>query len=204
VASTNGRVVSSRARNSLTVLAAVLAAAAFVVAAPGTAQAHARLLRTSPTAGASLPSAPAEVVLTFDEPPLALGARVEVSGPDGVVVSAGLPRIIEANVHQTLEPDLRPGQYSVAWRVTSDDGHPVSDTFRFTILGSPVTSSAPTPTPTPSTPPSPAAGAAPAALAQQSSGSSAAVLWVGAALIALLIGAALAVARTRRTTQEKP
>ena len=180
----------------------VSAALTFVGTAP--AQAHARLLRTNPASGASLPVAPVEVVLTFDEPPLALGARVEVTGPGGVA-STGDPRIVDATVHQTLRPGIPSGLYHVAWRVTSDDGHPVSDIFTFTVNGSTPAQSSPTATTTPTTPTTPTTTPIAAAGSQQQSrGVSAPLLWGIAAAVLVIMAAAVAAARTRRSPQEKP
>jgi methionine-rich copper-binding protein CopC len=104
------------------------------VAAAPAAQAHATLLRTNPAKEALLPRAPEEVVLTFSETPIGIGTTVRVAGPDAVV-SLGQPRVIDNTVHQTLSRGLGGGRYIVTWRVTSDDGHPVSGTFAFTVEG---------------------------------------------------------------------
>jgi methionine-rich copper-binding protein CopC len=126
----------------------VLAGAALILlggAVP--AYAHNQLKSTSPADHQAMAAAPASVVLTFDEPAVALGTQVAVTGPTGVV-SQGAPRLVDNTVTQDLEPGAPAGSYTVAWRVTSADGHPVSGTFGFTA-SQPVTGQAATPAPSP-------------------------------------------------------
>jgi hypothetical protein len=74
---------------------------------------------------------PSEVVLTFDEPALAMGTALVVTGPYGPV-QEGSARLIDNTVQQPLRPGSPAGSYTVEWRVTSADGHPISGTFTFT------------------------------------------------------------------------
>jgi methionine-rich copper-binding protein CopC len=136
-------------RTGLAALAAGLVLASGVVAP---AYAHDELKSSNPSDGATLPQPPAQVVLTFTEAPVSLGAQVVVTGPDGAV-SSGTPRLDGVNVLQDVQPQAPAGRYTVEWRVTSDDGHPVSGTLAFTAQaaaagGSP-SAAAPTPTSTP-------------------------------------------------------
>ncbi len=200
----------SAPRRLLALVATAAAAGALVLIGPSPAQAHAELLHTTPADKGSMPTAPAEVTLTFDEPPIALGTRVQVTGPAGIV-STGTPQIVGATVHQALLPDLPAGAYRVIWRVTSDDGHPVSDTFGFTVTAGAATSSAPpssatpsaSPTTTPTTAPTAApAGTDPTSQSLQSSGVSAPVLWgIAAAVLIILVGVLVAL-RSRRSNKE--
>jgi methionine-rich copper-binding protein CopC len=101
-----------------------------VVGAPLAASAHDVLERTSPADGTTVSTMPASVVLTFSEDPLAIGAQVVVTGPSGDV-SSGAPTVSGRDVTQAVAPDAPGGDYTVTYRVTSDDGHPVSGTFSF-------------------------------------------------------------------------
>ena len=100
-----------------------------LVAAP--AYAHDALRSTNPADGSTVAQPPTQVVLTFEEPPVELGAQVVVTGPAGPV-SSGAPRLAGDDVVADLQPQAPAGRYTVEWRVTSDDGHPVSGTFAFT------------------------------------------------------------------------
>ncbi|WP_375430738.1 copper resistance protein CopC [uncultured Friedmanniella sp.] len=109
----------------------VLAGAAFVlVAAAGPAAAHDVLTRTAPGNGATVAVTPASVVLTFDAPAIALGTKIDVTGPSGPI-QQGAPVLVDNTVTQALQPGAPAGRYTVEWRITSADGHPVSGSFTF-------------------------------------------------------------------------
>jgi methionine-rich copper-binding protein CopC len=135
-------------RAAVIVLAAVLALA--LAALP--AAAHNGLLSSNPSAGQRVSRAPAEVVLTFDEAAVTMGTRVVVTGPTGPV-QQGPPRTADSTVTQPLRAGAPAGSYTVDWRTTSADGHPISGTFTFTAAGAGVGSGAPTePAPSPAGP----------------------------------------------------
>jgi copper resistance protein C len=124
------------------------------VLAAGTASAHDELLSTDPAADSTVATVPSVVTLTFAEPPLTLGLGVDVTGPRGTV-SAGAPTLSGSDVRQAIRPGAPPGTYTVRWRVTADDGHPVSGSFTFVASaagagaapsGSPVATTATGPT----------------------------------------------------------
>lgn len=114
----------------LRVLLAALGAVLVLVTGAAPASAHNNLRSTDPVDGASFDRVPERVVLTFDEPAVALGTQVVVTGPDGDVAS-GAPALVDATVSQALQPGAPAGRYTVSWRVTSADGHPISGTFAF-------------------------------------------------------------------------
>jgi methionine-rich copper-binding protein CopC len=62
---------------------------------------------------------------------MAMGAQVVITGPSGPV-QTGSPIVVDNSAWQPLAADAPPGNYEVAWRVTSGDGHPITSTFRFT------------------------------------------------------------------------
>ena len=118
-----------------------------VMLLPLQALAHAQLRGVDPAAGAILDVAPAEVVLTFNEPIGPLQARW--FAPDGSAEDAEAraegPRLIV-----TPPAGLAEGTHALSWRVMSDDGHPVGGTHVFSIgveTGAPEASAAPTPWP---------------------------------------------------------
>ena len=177
------------------------------LAAP--AAAHDEMTGATPADGTSVEVPPAVVELTFTEPPLPLGSQLQVTGPDGEVVNAGDLQITDTVVSQPLASDLPAGDYSIAWRVTSSDGHPISGELTFTALeGTTPPGETATPEPTPSDPatvaPEPAetaappATAAPEAEAPPSDATGAveepaggAIPWVVGALVLLLVGGTL-------------
>ncbi|BDO40608.1 copper resistance CopC family protein [Cellulomonas sp. NTE-D12] len=175
------------------------------------ASAHDELVSTDPADGATVATAPDQVTLTFTDKAIALGTEVKVTAPDGSVVSTGDPQLGPTTVAQPLGAARPAGTYTVVWRVTSADGHPVSGTFRFAAtsavgVAAPTASAAPSqvPSATPgasaaspsaaSPAPTPTASADPAPSA--STGRPSYWLVVGAVLV--LAAAAAALGRRRR------
>lgn len=67
------------------------------------------------------------------------------TGPDGAVVSVGDPEVLGATVRQPLAEGLPAGAYTVDWRVTSGDGHPITGSIGFTVAEGAAPSTAPAP-----------------------------------------------------------
>jgi len=120
-----------RARWCPRALAVVLAVGALLVGSATAAQAHNILIGTSPADGSTAKVVPAQVTLTFNEPALALGTEIIVTGPAGQEQS-GAAVLVNNTVTEHLQPGSPAGPYIVIWRVTSADGHPVSGKFSFT------------------------------------------------------------------------
>ena len=163
--------------------AAVLAVAGLVIGA-SPAWAHNVLKSSNPTDGERVARTPSSVVLTFDEPAIALGTKLVVTGPEGPA-QIGTPRLVDKTVTQDLQPGAPAGAYTVDWRVTSADGHPISGSFTFTAKAAGVPSTAPSFAPQPSTAPT----------APTARGSAA--LWLVAGAVIVLAAGLLAVGRRR-------
>ena len=105
-----------------------------VLAAAPAAFAHAKLLAVEPANGSTLATAPPSVRLFFDDP-VAVGPGNAVVAADDRSVLAGSPRL-ERKDHLLvlpLTPHLPNGDYSVSWRVFSDDGHLESGVLAFRV-----------------------------------------------------------------------
>jgi methionine-rich copper-binding protein CopC len=108
----------------------VLAAVLLVVVGSSPADAHASLVSTNPEDGSRVATAPPSVELTFSEE---IGeAFVAVAAPDGAEVKTSPAHVSGARVHADLATSEERGRFTVAYRVVSADGHPVSGTFTFT------------------------------------------------------------------------
>ena len=95
--------------------------------------------------------------VTFDSPLMDIGAALVVRAADGTVISDAVPEVAGARIRVDVPPDAAPGTYTVAFRVVSQDGHPITATFDYTVAGdapgpaaasapgSPSTASAPVP-----------------------------------------------------------
>ena len=116
---------------ALRCLLALLAASVLAILGALPASAHASLVRSSPESGATLTAAPPEVALTFNEEINPQFATVTVKAGDSTA-STGDPEVDGTTVYQPLDPEMTAGKYTVAYRVTSADGHPVSGSFDFT------------------------------------------------------------------------
>jgi methionine-rich copper-binding protein CopC len=130
-----------------------LLAAAFLLLLPVSGAAgHAGLTSSNPADGTELAVAPEEVTLTFSEE--LFNELVEVS----ILDSAG-DLVMATEAEQTPPPgtdvivpwpaDLPAGKYSVAFRVVSEDGHPVTGqvTFSYTDVATPTVEPTVEPTP---------------------------------------------------------
>lgn len=145
------------------------------------AEAHDFLISTNPAAGATVDRVPATLRLVFDKPAQQIGTKLVITGPRGAI-QQGTPTLVNTEVHQSVTPGAAAGRYTVNWRVTSADGHPVSGTFSFTAKGAAAGAAAQ---------PTDQAAAAPKAVTRESnSSSSSALTWGGGAIlvIALVIG----------------
>lgn len=117
--------------------AALVACVAAVLALAGAlpASAHAALVRSSPTSGSTLTAVPPEVALTFNEAIDPQFTSVTVKS-GSTTASTGKPTVEGPTVYQSLDPRMDEGTYTVSYRVTSADGHPVSGSYSFTYKSS--------------------------------------------------------------------
>jgi copper transport protein len=133
-------------------------AASFTLALAGPAAAHANLASSDPAADALLDHAPAEVTMTFTEPPDPKLSLVHVLDVNGSNVETGPVEAVAGQDDQLRIPlpgGLPDGVYTVSWRVVSEaDGHATAGAFSFGVNVAPgtvVTPSIPVPTtPSPS------------------------------------------------------
>jgi copper transport protein len=117
-------------------LAALAAAAVGLLASvlpASPASAHAVLQSTNPVANTTVPTAPAEVVLTFSEPVSPVPDRIRVLAPDGARADRGEPVAREGVLSIPMRTDTPRGTYLVSYRVISADGHPVAGSFTYSV-----------------------------------------------------------------------
>ncbi|SCL34603.1 copper transport protein [Micromonospora pallida] len=111
---------------------------ALLLAPAGPASAHAVLVSSNPAASAVVPSAPAEVVLTFSESVRQVPDKIRVIAPDGSRADRGGPSFEGGVVTVPVDPAGGRGTYLVSYRVVSADSHPVSGAFTYSV-GAPST-----------------------------------------------------------------
>jgi len=111
---------------------ATLVAAGLSLAAASPALAHDELVGTN--AVMSEDGTTVAVTLSFSNDIMEVGSELIASGPDGADLLEGTPVISGRDVTQELRMPGIDQPISVAWRVVSSDGHPISGAF--TLVGS--------------------------------------------------------------------
>jgi copper transport protein len=112
---------------------ALLAGSVLVACAlPAGAQAHAYLVDSDPPAGARLASAPARVVLRFNEGFVSGSARTSLRTADGARIDLTRPLEGGTTIVQQLPRGLR-GIFLLSWTLLSDDGHPAEGSLPFSV-----------------------------------------------------------------------
>ncbi len=102
---------------------------------PGVAWGHASLTETTPVRGAALDAVPAQVELRFSEPVETSFGAMRVFDSGGREVQQGEPSAGAdgSELSIDLEGGLADDFYTVTYRVVSEDAHPVSGGFVFTV-----------------------------------------------------------------------
>ncbi|GFN31120.1 copper resistance protein C [Paenibacillus curdlanolyticus] len=127
----------SRMRVHLRVIISLLLIAAGLLYGSSRADAHAQLLETVPEAGARLTHSPEEIKLVFNE-----AVETNVGSID---ILDSLSREVEVKSVKTNSdrtvvtidlPGMDDGIYTVAYRIVSEDGHPISGSYVF-VVGNP-------------------------------------------------------------------
>ncbi|WP_162848385.1 copper resistance CopC/CopD family protein [Paenibacillus nanensis] len=101
---------------------------------PQTAGAHASLTNASPAPGAQLDSSPGQVVLTFNERLENKLFELQVFDQNGELVT-NQPAALSENQSEisVALPRLPDGIYTVTYSVISADGHPIAESYIFSI-----------------------------------------------------------------------
>ena len=196
-------------RIGLVAVLTALAAAGFA----GPAAAHDVLISSDPADGSTLQTAPATVTLTFDQPVQNFEPVVTMTGPDGQSYQSGSPTVDSTVVTSAVGEITQAGEYVIAFRVVSADGHPVTGEVKFQFAGAALavesTGAGSAATGTSAAAPTPAATSAAAAAPPSATVSTAAVgpagsssglsgwVWAALALAAVLIIAAIVVVLRR-------
>lgn len=126
-------------RSVLRFLVVALIAASTLLGAGQSAQAHTDLVRSSPAEGDRLETAPREIELEFSEDvdPSLSTVVLSRAGSDPVrlqVVGGGQSAVLLAEVPAVASSDTE--SWSVGYRVTSVDGHPIEGSVVFVVSGS--------------------------------------------------------------------
>lgn len=97
---------------------------------------HTHLEKSEPGKDSTVTVAPKELKLFFSEAVKPSVAGVRLLASDSSVVTLGALKVGEGKPAPIVAPvtgAIKPGSYRVMWRVTGDDGHPISGTYVFTV-----------------------------------------------------------------------
>ncbi|GAA4447164.1 hypothetical protein GCM10023148_53540 [Actinokineospora soli] len=111
----------------------VVAASATLLVLGAPAHAHVELDSSTPAGGASLATAPTSVRLVFTAPVSANPGSVKITAPDGEQWRVTGVEAAGTTVTADVELVGPTGPQTLAYRVTSDDGHIVAGTLQFTL-----------------------------------------------------------------------
>lgn len=102
--------------------------------------AHADLVTTDPVDGAVLQRAPDSITLTFSSKILDDLAELAVTNSVGELVTGIVTGSAQTTATALWPVDLPGDTYKVAYRIVSEDGHPITGTFSFSYPTSEATS----------------------------------------------------------------
>lgn len=131
--------IRTRPRQLITAAAITLFASLW---APAAAFGHASQVGSSPAADEVLDAAPSEVRIDFDSALLDMGAALVVRNDAKESITTGDAEVGDRTFTVPVDPTTAPGEYSVAFRVVSKDGHTIEGSFTYVVAG---TSPSPTP-----------------------------------------------------------
>ena len=109
--------------------------AAFILAviAATVLQAHTKLERSEPAAGAALAASPKQIQLWFNEKLDAAVSKIELTSPSGNVELGPTHLAGDKSLTAAISGAVAGGTYTVAWQTAGDDGHVSKGDFTFTI-----------------------------------------------------------------------
>lgn len=115
----------------LFLIVATICGAALLSAPP--AAAHSELVSSDPPADVTLEFAPIGVGLVFNQNINESFATISLVGPDEQQWSQGATTVDGPDVTVSVKDGLPNGDYTVGYRVTSADGHPISGSYTFSV-----------------------------------------------------------------------
>lgn len=110
------------------------------------ASAHTDLVNTTPAADSDVLASEPVISLTFAEPVLVDGAAIVVLNSAGDTLDTPTPTLEGATISIPWPVDLSPGQVTVQWRATGQDGHVLTGEFGFNYTAAAEGGMAPNPT----------------------------------------------------------
>jgi methionine-rich copper-binding protein CopC len=135
-------------------MVALFAAASMILLGSVSASAHAELEASNPIADSVIGAMPAQIELSFGETLMVVEGSAEanqvtVSDAKGVRVDDKKTVVADRMASVGVAPGAAEGFYTVAYRVVSEDGHPIEGSFKFEVSVAAQSGEAPVATPVP-------------------------------------------------------
>jgi methionine-rich copper-binding protein CopC len=96
-------------------------------------QAHTKLEKSEPAAGAAVTAAPKEIQLWFNEKIDLAVSKIELTSPSGKVELGPTHSMGDKTLMAAISGRVTGGTYTVAWQTAGDDGHLSKGDFTFTV-----------------------------------------------------------------------
>ena len=119
--------IQSSIRRRIVIVSGLLLACAAL------AQAHTKLEKSAPAAGATVTAAPRQIQLWFNEKIDLAVSKIEVTSAAGKVELAKPKTTDGKSLTAGVTGTIADGTYTVAWQAAGDDGHVAKGTFKFTV-----------------------------------------------------------------------
>ena len=135
-------------------MVALFAAASMILLGSVSASAHAELEASNPIADSVIGAMPAQIELSFGEILMVVEGSAEanqvtVSDAKGNRVDDKKTVVADRMASVGVAPGAAEGVYTVAYRVVSEDGHPIEGSFKFEVSVAAQSGEAPVATPVP-------------------------------------------------------
>lgn len=112
-------------------------ASMLIVHTASIAEAHSTLVSSIPKSGTALSAVPGLVTLTFNEKLLVIPGEhpnsLTVTNSSGQSITTGPLKVSGSKISISLKSKKSAGKFTVAYRVVSADGHPISGKYFFTV-----------------------------------------------------------------------
>ncbi|MGW4632871.1 copper resistance CopC family protein [Nocardia sp. NPDC004415] len=106
----------------------------------GPAQAHSQLDSSVPAADSTIDTPLTMIELTFNQQIGTAFANVGLTDADGTSWAAQVAKVEGKTLRVAVSPTMPAQKYTVAYRVVSDDGHPITGSYNFTYTVASATS----------------------------------------------------------------
>ncbi len=117
---------------SMSRIAGTVAVAAFVLATV-VLQAHTKLEKSEPAAGAALKAAPKQVQLWFNEKIDPKVTKIVLTGAAGEIKLEPAHPMGDKSLMTAISGKMADGAYTIGWQTAGDDGHVVKGDVKFTV-----------------------------------------------------------------------